>query len=222
MTWDVKLGAAIFSNDGKQLGKVGGLVVDPDSMEMLEIILHHGFMFGTDRIVEMVRIDHVGEDGSVHLDVDAVRAEALPPLIRSQYVVASTTRAGSTPFAVGGGPTMTMPVMWRSSAGGSMMQVSDQDRYLAAVAEAAPVEVRSDLPVESVVIKTSTDVVASDDQKVGNVEDILYDESGELTGFIVKAGHFHHHDFTVPISNVAAITQDHVRLNVDAEAARPT
>jgi hypothetical protein len=110
--------------------------------------------------------------------------------------------------------------MWRASGVGRAMQPIGEAGYLAAVAEAAPVEVRSDLPAEAVTLNTGTDVIAADNEKIGTVDEALYDETGQLTAFVVKAGFFHPRDITVPISDVAAITHRYVRLNVDAETVK--
>ncbi len=216
MTFDVGIGESVLTSDGKDIGKVDGLVVDPDSMDMLEIIVHKGFLFSTDRIIDVVYIDRVDDDGTIHLNVDASRANDFPPYVTHEYVVATGTDRGAMPVGVGIGPTVNQPIMWRARPVGRGMHVTGEAGYLAAVAQAVPVEVRSDLPTAAVVIDAGTDVIAADGQKIGTVDDILYNDEDELTGFIVEAGFFHHRDIPVPISNVAAITSRYVRLNVDA------
>jgi uncharacterized protein YrrD len=220
MLIDVRLGSSVFSSDGKRVGKVDGLVIDPDSKSMLEIIVHQGLVFSTDRIIDVMYIDRIDEVGAVHLTVDADKADRMPPLVTRDYAVASSVRSAPIPATIGRGPTTIDPLMWRSGPAGRGMQSSSEAEYLVAVASAAPVEVRSDLPDESVVIDSGTDVVTADGEKIGTVDDVLYDEAGTLTGFIVKAGRFHHHDITVTISNVAAMTKTYVRLKVDAETVR--
>jgi len=220
MTIDIRLGSMVVSSDGKRVGKVDGLVIDPDSKNMLEIIVHQGFVFSTDRIIDMRYVDHVDDDGSVYLTVDAAVAEQMPPLVTRDYVVASGASQEAIPFTVGRGPMMSAPTMARSGPVGRTMHPSSEAEYLEAVASAIPVAVRSDLPDGAVVIDTGTDVIDADGDKIGTVDDILYDESGELTGFVIKAGRFHHYDITVPMSKVDAITKRYVRLNVDAESVK--
>jgi uncharacterized protein YrrD len=201
---------------------VDGLVIDPDSKSMLEIIVHQGFVFSTDRVIDVMYIDRIDEDGAVHLTVNADKADQMPPLVTRDYAVASSMRQAPIPATIGRGPTTIDPLMWRSGPAGRGMQSTSEAEYLVAVASAAPVEVRSDLPDESVVIDTGTDVVTVDGEKIGTVDDVLYDENGKLTGFIIKAGRFQHYDITVPISNVAVITKRYVRLKVDTETVRGT
>jgi uncharacterized protein YrrD len=222
VTIDVRLGSSVISSDGKRVGKVDGLVIDPDSKSMLEIIVHQGFVFSTDRVIDVMYIDRIDEDGAVHLTVNADKADQMPPLVTRDYAVASSMRQAPIPATIGRGPTTIDPLMWRSGPAGRGMQSTSEAEYLVAVASAAPVEVRSDLPDESVVIDTGTDVVTVDGEKIGTVDDVLYDENGKLTGFIIKAGRFQHHDMTVPISNVAVITKRYVRLKVDTETVRGT
>ncbi len=220
MTFDVRLGAVVFSTDTKQVGKVDGLVVDADKMNLVEIIVHQGSLFPTDRIVGMRHVDRVNAEGTVYLNIDAAEVEKMPPLVTHDYVVADTTNYRSARFAVGGGPTMSQPVMWGAGSVGRGMHVSDPAGYLAAVIEAAPVQVRSDLPDTSILIDTGTDVIASDGQKIGTVEHVVYKDDGDLIEIVARTGLIHHLDFKIPTSCVAAITHKHVRLNVSAEIIR--
>jgi uncharacterized protein YrrD len=82
------------------------------------------------------------------------------------------------------------------------------------VAGGGVVEVRSGLPDAAVVLDRGTDVLASDDRKIGTVDEIIFDERGDITAFVIKAGFFTHQDITVPVERVDAITHRYVRLNV--------
>ncbi|MEX1157491.1 MAG: hypothetical protein WEC79_01010 [Thermomicrobiales bacterium] len=217
MTLDIRLGASVASRDGTRIGTVDRLVVDPDNLRMLEIIVHKGVMFSVDRIIDRIYIDRVDTDGTVCLTIDAARAAHLPPLVEREFAVANSVDRGSTPFAVGGGPTMNQPIMWRASTVGRAMHVTGEAGYLAAVAEAAPVEVRSDLPAGAVTLNTGTVVMDDDARTIGRIAGGRSDESGRLMGFVAKAGFLHHHDITVPIDDVAAITHGYVRLRVSGE-----
>ena len=70
-------------------------------------------------------------------------------------------------------------------------------------------------PADSEVsLDNGTDVVDAAMNKIGVVDDILFDEDGKIEGFIVQQGHVFHHDVRVPMEWVAGITHEHVRLNV--------
>jgi uncharacterized protein YrrD len=68
-------------------------------------------------------------------------------------------------------------------------------------------------------IESGTDVVGSDGDKVGSVDDVLFDAEGRITGFIVRAGFLFKHDVMIPIERVAEIGHDQIHLNVTGDQA---
>jgi uncharacterized protein YrrD len=212
MNIDVKLGMPVVAADGTRVGKVDGLVVDPDRNEFLELIVHKGFLLTTDRIVDKSAIDDVA-DGQVYLRIDADAVERLPQFSAKEYAVAMPVDAAPMPFAMGGGPTTNQAIYWKAGSGRREMHGASMNTYQVAVAESAVVEVRSNLPESSVVIDRGTDVITADDRKLGVIEDIVYNERGEISGFVVKGGFIQHHDVVIPIADVVAITHRYIRLN---------
>ena len=67
---DIELGKPVVSSDGKRIGTVDRLIVDPRTWELDELIVQRGLWLSEDRIVERGFIDHVAEDGTVLSEVD--------------------------------------------------------------------------------------------------------------------------------------------------------
>jgi len=62
-----------------QVGVVGELVVDADSGRITHLVLEKGHLFGKEEItVPLDQIDHVAEDGIVHLSIDKSAVKNLP------------------------------------------------------------------------------------------------------------------------------------------------
>ena len=76
----------------------------------------------------------------------------------------------------------------------------------------------SNVGAEAVLISEGTDVVGSDEKKIGHVDEVFV-EQRRLTGFLVRAGFLLHHDVRIPMTLVAGVTQNHIRLNVTADEA---
>lgn len=211
---DIKLGMPVRTSDGAQIGKVDRIVLNPDDGEFLEIIVHQGMILTRDRIVDRAQIADVDLDGTVYLTLTAVEAEELPAFVAHEHIISKGGDRGSVTLPIGT-PTMDMPILWRAEADGRRMRHTSNRHYLAAVADAVAVEARSNLPESAVAISRSTEVVDVDGQKLGMVDVVLYNGSGEIKELVVRAGHLHHRELRVPRAWVEVVTHDRVTLNVD-------
>jgi sporulation protein YlmC with PRC-barrel domain len=212
---DIKLGKSVRTADGTQIGKVDRIVLDPDNGELLELIVHEGHVLTRDRIVDRGLITDVDLDGTVYLTLTQEEAEALPPFAASEHIVPSSPDRGSTPMALGTA-TMTMPILWRVRPDGHGQHHVSTDQYYTAVADAAAIETRSNLPENAVAISRATEVVDVHGRKLGEVDIVLYNGGGEIKELIVRAGHRHRHELRVPRAWVEVVTHERIRLNVDA------
>ena len=79
-------------------------------------------------------------------------------------------------------------------------------------------EVRSNLPSEVVVFEHKAEVVDANGKHIGNVEEIMQDDTGVITGLRLRSGLFGRHHAYVPTEAVAGASPKRVRLSVPAEA----
>jgi uncharacterized protein YrrD len=213
MNTDVKLGMHVETRDGKRVGKVDRLVVDPDHMELLEIVVHQFLPLPAHRIVHQVDINRVDGD-TLLLKIDAGTFRDLPRYSAHEYSVAASLDGSASPFSLGAGPTTNQPILYRRGTARHDMHAARTNMFETAVAGGAVVEVRSSLPDAAVVLDRGTDVLAADDRKIGTIDEIIFDERGDITGFVIRSGFFTHRDLTVPVERIDAITHRYVRLNV--------
>lgn len=73
----IELGRPVMSRDGKRIGTVDQLVLDPATREVQAIIVHRGWLLSEDRIVDRALIDAVAPDGTVWLSVEAEQTKEL-------------------------------------------------------------------------------------------------------------------------------------------------
>ncbi len=213
---DFKLGQDILTSDNKKVGEVDRVVIHPESNEVVALIAHQGHMFGEDRIVDIIRVGTVEENGKVHLSVDSNAAANFPHFIRTDFVAPTTAQThtfGSQQGAVlmpGGGSQQFGYTQYDPMAG---------SMFGPAPISAPNVEAVSNLPEGSLTINHGTEVQDIDGKSVGTIDDVIVDDDENITGFIVHQGTFFKHSVRIPNEWVAGVAHDHIRLSVSAAEA---
>lgn len=215
---DIELGKPVVTEDGKQIGSVDALIFDPRSKELVQLLVKQGSLLSKDRIAAIQEIANIDQDGTVHLSIPSTMADQLPPFVEREVVEIKPNEYPTLPPAFAGGSGGNM-LYWGIGTPG--LGYDPTSSFF----EPAPInppetEMRSNIDESLVMIKSGTDVVGSDGDKVGTVDQVLYNEDGELTGFVVKAGFLFHHDVQIPANWIDTVTSDKVRLNVTSDEAQ--
>ncbi|HUY98782.1 MAG TPA: PRC-barrel domain-containing protein [Thermomicrobiaceae bacterium] len=216
---DLELGKTVVSSDGEKVGRVDRLVFDANTKELRQFIVHQGTFLTSDRIVDRPMIDHVDDDGTVHLNAPAAVVEQQPEFVVAEFLIPTEDELRWFPHAwVNSGGGVGAPILYGP---GELGQGYDQHGGLFEPAPLNPPqeEVRSNLAEDSVMLDRGTNVVDRDGEKVGTVEDVIYDENGAIAGFVVKAGFLFHHDVRIPADLVESMSPASVRLKVSADEA---
>jgi uncharacterized protein YrrD len=187
----VKLGANVLDKSEEHVGKVDRLVIEPGSRQILQVVAKQGFLDTKSQIIDRSMVDHVDDEGHVHLKLTKAEVENL----KEYYAVNYTS------------PNAPIEFSWRTSLGaplgGPLTTVSDTS-----------VQYNS-LPDNVVVITKGMDVQDRDFEKIGELDDIEFDENAAVTGFtITSGGRFRktHHSFKV--EQVAGVGQEYVRVDL--------
>ena len=218
MAMDLQLGKPVVTQDGKEIGSVDAIVFDPNSKELVQFMVKQGSLLSKDRIVAIQEIAGVDADGTVRLNIDSQLAEQLPPFVEREFVKVHPNEYPTLPPAFAAG-TGAGPVYW--GTGGPGLGYDPRASFF----DTAPIdppetEVRSNLADENdVVIRSGTDVVGSDGDKIGTVDDVFYDADNRITGFVVKEGFLFHHDVMIPADLVSNVTGEKVYLRVTSDEA---
>lgn len=225
----IELGRPVMSRDGKRIGTVDQLVLDPNTREVQAIIVHRGWLLSEDRIVDRELIDAVAPDGTVWLTLDAERTGELPLFIEAEFVRLTAEEAASLPYVwPSGGGLGPIPLLWGTPArepvvpdlGAAPYEPGGGTLPSSVPPITPPVEVESSLPQEAVRIDRGTAVIASDGERLGKVEHVHLNEDGEIVSLAVDPGLFGGEHLHIPAEWIAEITEDAVRLSVDAVTAR--
>lgn len=186
---DIKLGADVISRNSEKVGTVDRVIVDPETLDVDGIVVHEGLLFSTDRIIKAEMIERVDSEGTVRLNITAGEEDQLPELTSARFVEAD----GGLRDQYASMHHMAMP-----AAAGSVLLLSEpvDDRYAPAPdspmrpAPTDPPNIvdRSNLPGGTTTLEEGTDVVDINGDKIGTVEEVIYDEADRLTGIVVGSG----------------------------------
>jgi hypothetical protein len=91
------LGNQVLASDGGDIGRIDRIVLETRTMTVREFVVHQGFLFRHDRFVALNLIDHIDDNGAVHLKLSAEQAQELPEFIGEQHVATFTGTMQSRP-----------------------------------------------------------------------------------------------------------------------------
>lgn len=199
-----KQGATIDSADDKQVGKLRRVVLDPRTQTVSHIIVEQGLLFPEDRVVPINLVESALEE-HIRLRLNAEELKGLPEFVETNYIQVPeeeriVSAAGqAAPFY----PIAPMPT-WKPGT-----PVSDRD------IEPMIEEQERHIPDESVAVQKGADVLALNDEKVGEIEEVLTDpNSHQITQFVIAKGLVLKEEKRVPIEWVSEIHEDEIRLAV--------
>lgn len=205
---DIRLGSKVISGDGHDIGKVDRLVLNPETREIEEIVVHKGFFLTEDRIIPISSVTSTDQDGVVHVATHAADFASLPLFVEHAYRVPTADEYTTMPFPVDpvvGSPGYAGPILWSAPTQGRAIVTN-------LPMEAAPVAASS-IGDDMVTIDRGTNVLDRDGETVGTVEDVLYDANGRLSGIVVTSGLIRKHELRVPAHYIEKLLDTEVWLN---------
>lgn len=219
-----KQGVGVRMSDGKSVGQLDRVVIDPRTKEVNYIVVRQGVFFTTDKVVPLTLVASAEEDGIV-LREDAGDLEQLPAFEERYYVpvdeptIAPQGGAATAGVGAAGAPRLySYPPVLGGEAAGLGGHVNTQTS-LGALSIQQPVVERTEraIPDDNVAIRSGARVVAADGQQVGSVEQVLTNPNADqVTHFVISQGLLFKERKLVPVGWVSQIGEDEVQLAVDA------
>lgn len=230
----INLGTKVVTTDGKDIGKIDRLVVDPRSERMQEFVVRKGFFTEHDIIIPIGQVeDRVGndDDDALHLRMTADEVKKLPEFVEHSYMAAPD---GMYPGLVGnsigmggmaGGGLLWPAPIYEPAAEGSLGRAGlPAEAPLAGGAgsnEVTPGMMEHRLQESrpgNVFLSTGTDVKTRDGDKVGTVDQLVVDPArGKVTEVIVKKGMFGGREIRIPTQFIDEIDDDTVYVALDKD-----
>jgi sporulation protein YlmC with PRC-barrel domain len=182
---ELHAGATAVATDGK-IGIVVALVIDPAAAAITHLVVRNADVPASGRLIS---IDHVIGTSTDRVQLDLSRAQILAA---DHFIIPG--RLPAEP------PSGAFATYWLGPAGGRTFAVHEQlphDDELA---------VRAKPPVRS-----------RDGHHIGSVAEVLIDPvTGAITHLLLRHGHlFGRREVIIPVSAIASIDHDGVRLNLD-------
>lgn len=215
----IDLGKDVIAVDGEKIGTVDRLVLDNETHNLTKFVVHKGMIFSEDRIVDLDMVSKVDADGNIHLSVASDDERRLPAFVEDTYRVASEEETRHLEYGTLTGTAPYAPI-WIAPGGASgSYRPGEGPFFHGAETTSGTLETRTNLPEDTMTMDTGTDVIGSDGDKVGEIEELVTDEHGNTTAFVVKSGFIFTHDVRIPIEAVERMSGDHVRLNITGDEA---
>src|SRR5688572_1583995 len=98
---NVDLGAKVVTQDGKDLGTIKRLVLDPSGSEVKSVVVEHGLLL-KDSFEIPVSAFAESENGTARIALTDEQAESLPRFDESRYTEVPDSVAGPFGFPTGG------------------------------------------------------------------------------------------------------------------------
>jgi uncharacterized protein YrrD len=215
---EIQLGKPVLARDGENIGTVDRLIVDKETHKVREFLVREGTLLQTDRVVDVEMVTGIDDDGTVHLSIPSSEADSLQPFVEDRYTTPADHEIEMMPHAWATGGAGGGPLFW-GPAGPGRGEPGQGSMFEPASTPSAPSEPDRPVDQSSVVVDEGTNVVGSDGESLGKVDEVLYDESGEISGFHVKSGMIFTKRIEVPIRWVGDIRPDGIQLTMSADEA---
>jgi sporulation protein YlmC with PRC-barrel domain len=226
-TVDIELGRDVVTSDGLIFGKIQEFVVDPKERKLAAIVVRYG-RFPSERefIVGWPFIGHVQEE-NLYLKVNGEQVEQFPEVIRTAFVSGPTTTSATSMAYWGGGDMLAQGSMMGDSIRGGMSVMGEGGAIAPGTRTSfdlvsTNIEFQTNLPENSSVVTHDTEVMTSDEKKLGVVHQVVCEESGVITGFYTRTGRVRRRKFYVPVDLVEAGSHLFIRLRITADEAGRT
>jgi uncharacterized protein YrrD len=216
----IELGKDVIASDGEKLGTVDRLVLDSDTNDLTKFVVQKGFFLPEDRIVDLEFVSSIDTDGTIMLSVPSHDERSLPAFVEESFRVANDDELNYLGYDIYAGAVPYAPVWFAPSATPQeQYKPAEEPFFRGAHTPPGVVETRDNLPEDSVSITTGTDVYGVDGDKVGEVDEILADENGQVSGIVVKAGFIFKHDVQIPMMAVDQVGSEQILLNITRDQA---
>lgn len=204
---DFHVGCPIRDRDRERLGKLSHVIVDPETKEVVEIVLAESGVVGRDVIVPVGAVDQADHEG-IQLQLSKHQAQNLKDFEVVNYTSPPPEMFAEYPWA--GGALIGQGLAPVGAASG-----------LESIAYTPIVDTEEQIPEGDVVLEPGTEVWARDG-KVGTVRDVLVDEETKrVRGFVIQEGVLFHKDVEVSLADVANIGSERVTLKLAKDDLKP-
>ncbi|MBN1261157.1 MAG: PRC-barrel domain-containing protein [Anaerolineae bacterium] len=204
-----KENANVYTVDDNKVGEVERVVLDPQTKEITHLVVRKGFLLTEDKVVPIDLVDQGTEDRVILKKIGDL--ESLPDFEESQYVQATPLYSRS-PYKGG----YARPYIWYPSPG--LTWWAGITPYPLYPVPGFVKETWQNIPEGAVGLKEGADVIAADDEKVGNVERVFANPQQErATHLLISKGLLLKKKKLIPTTWITRVSEDAVHLVVHSD-----
>ncbi len=200
-------GAKVVTQDGRQVGEIDRVVIDPKSKLATDLVVRKGWLFPEDKVIPIDQVWSTADNDNVVLNAN-IDLDALPNYEELHYVIVDEEERAQMDYPATYAPALypyppyTFGLL--PSTGGAQPG-----------APTYRVEEELGIPEDTVPLKPGTQVVSSEGTHVGDVEQVLTESTTqEVTHFVVSRGLLFPERKLIPVAWVDEISEDEVCLRV--------
>jgi uncharacterized protein YrrD len=203
--------AEVQTSDGKKVGRIDRVVIDPDSKEVTHLILKQGLLFTRDKVVPIGEIDNTAEDRIV-LKTERKDPDEFPDFEETHFVPVSddgtsTYRDGRPASKVAWYYPVPNAAWWR-------LEMGSYPGF-----QKPPYVRRTDrnIPEGTVPVEEGARVLSKDGEHVGDVKRIFTDEEEQrVTHLLICKGKISKSWKLIPSMWMTTVGEKQIRLSIDA------
>ena len=201
-------GASVYSTEGKELGRIDRVVIDPKTKVVTHLILRKGLIFTHDKVVSVDTLVTGAKDQLI-VRVPPNKLEELPDYRETNYVLVNEEEIGHVnakqPLIIG----LTSALYQYPPYVQTLAPPNREPGYV--------IEEEKNIPAGTIALKEGAQVISRDEKKLGHIERVLYDSTAHrATHFIIEKGALLKESKLVPVEWIDEIREDRVLLAVGA------
>ena len=203
---NIKMGEKVLSQNGKVVGKIERVVMDPKSEEITHVVVERGLLFKVEHLIPVSMLGELSEKG-ISLLVDEKKVQSLPEFETEHFILYS----GMSDVMKNSKGYATPLIMYPPA--GLMRTGTPYPSY-------PPIthHVDKNIPKSTVAIKDGAEVFSQDGNKLGDVEQVFTDPKLEcVTYFLISKSRLLKERKLVPIEWLKGMTEKSITLGVDTK-----
>jgi sporulation protein YlmC with PRC-barrel domain len=203
-----KQNASVYTVEGKEVGRIDRVVLNPRTLEVTHIVVRNKGLFFTDDKVIPIQLVGAANEAGATLRPAAGDLRALPDFEGTRYVRVSD--GASIQASVGTRIDGASPTYWIPVPGGvPALDDPNTPRYVP--------ETKQNIPDGAVALKTGAKVMAADGILVGRVEEVMTDpEAAHIRNLVISQGLLVKEMRQVPMVWVGEVWENEVHLLVSS------
>ncbi len=220
---EFKAGTHVYTADGKDVGSIDRVILDPHTNEISGIVVKQGWLFSEDKVISIDLVNTTTEDRvtlhqtkhNLH-DLPSFEETYYVPLEEEDYPKGLSEKAVAfpdyaPPASYGYPPLGTAWWGYGGYFGLPPAEPTATSDYGADYIQ----RTRTNIPEGTIAVREGARVMSLDDQHVGDVEEVFTDpQSNYATHILISQGHLFKEHKLVPTNWIKSERENEVRLTV--------